>query len=255
MLPWGIIDMPNKPPESLIKLIHNILYRLLKRNPAATSSEAYILNHVEMQIIDAPVVPRYFVRIGINYHGQKVQQLQLNSVGKLVGWNSSGDALGTGRNAKMLLSGFTIFDRDPTEPMMNDTKIGGGDIATDSYIRVEVKARGWLGKTKNLDGKQLEKDIDLIKQDKADLLVLCLSETAHRKWRGEGPQYQSNRRTGISRFLPILVSSDRLASTRILRRTINYEGQTWTVSTQKIKGSSASMMPGAKHFVTICWRN
>jgi len=116
--------------------------------------------------------PRYCIRIGINYHGEKVQQIALDNNGKLIGWNPAGDALGTGAKAKMRLAGYTIFDRDPNEPMMNDSKIGGGSIPSGRYVRVEFKVRGWLGKTKNLDGKQLEKDLDLLKSENADLLVM-----------------------------------------------------------------------------------
>ncbi len=210
---------------------------------------------MEFAVIDADVTPRYYLRIGINYHGQKVQHLQTDpTTGVLIGWNPSGDALGIGNSAKVLLAGHTIFDRDPDEPMMNDTKIGGGDIPGGNYIRIEFKARGWLGQTKNLDGKQLEKDLDLLQQDKADLLVICLSETAHRKWRGEGPAHQAARRTGTERFSEILVPVGELAGTDVLLREIEFESQRWTVSTQRVIGAADSMMPGAEHFITLCWR-
>ncbi len=247
--------MPRTPPISLTNLIHQKLSELLRSNPAATSSEAYVRSHMEFAVIDADVTPRYYLRIGINYHGQKVQHLQTEpGTGVLIGWNPGGDALGTGNKAKMLLAGYTIFNRDPDEPMMNDSKIGGGDIPGGTYIRIEFKARGWLGQTKNLDGKQLEKDLDLLKQDKADLLVICLSETAHRKWRGEGPAHQALRRTGTERFSKILVPLDDLHGTDILVRNIDFEGQDWTTSTQRVIGAPDSMMPGAEHFITLCWR-
>jgi len=250
--------VPKIPPPSLVSLLHETLFELLRHNPAATSSEAYVQNHIEFQLIQAPSVPpnpRYYLRIGINYHGQMVQHIGLeNDTSRLTGWNESGDALSIGNNAKMLLAGYTIFPRDPNEPNMNDTKIGGGEIPANSYIRVEFKVRGWLGKTKNLDGKQLEKDIDLLRSDQADLLVLCLSETAHRKWRGEGPKHQASRRTGTDRFSQLLVPVDNLIDTQILERDIVFEGQAWTVSSRRIIGSPTSIMPGAEHFVTMCWR-
>lgn len=68
---------------------------------------------MEFAVIDADVAPRYYLRIGINYHGQKVQQLQADpETGVLIGWNPIGDALGVGSRAKVLLAGHTIFDRD-----------------------------------------------------------------------------------------------------------------------------------------------
>lgn len=246
--------MPKVPPDTLICLIHQEISDLLIRNPAATSSEAYVRHHMEMAVIDEKRAPHYYLRIGINYHGAKVQQLKTDDRGVLIGWNPGGDALGTGRHAKVLLAGTTIFDRDIGEPMMSDTKIGGGDIPNDSYIRIEFKARGWLGQTKNLDGKQLEKDLDLLKGDNADLLVICLSETAHRKWRGEGPPHQAQRRTGTPRFAQILMPVNRIIDRQIHRVKIKFEGQDWMVSTQRVIGSDTSMMPGAEHFITLCWR-
>jgi hypothetical protein len=247
--------MSINPPDSLVQLIHETIAHLLENNPAATSSEAYVQHHMQFEVMQANINPRYYLRIGINYHGQKVQHLRVdNLTGRLIGWNPQGSALGTGKNAKMLLAGHTIFDRDLNEPMMNDTKIGGGDIHQDQYIRIEFKARGWLGQTKNLDGKQLEKDLDLLKEDKADLLVICLSETAHRKWRGEGQQHQVNRRTGIDRFSEILVDTTQLSGINILRQKIDFEGQKWIISTQRVVGSLTSIMPGAEHYITLCWR-
>ncbi len=247
---------PTRPSDVLIQRIHQIIAELLAENPMATSSEAFVQNHIEFELVSLPLEPRYFVRIGINYHGQKIQHLMVSSdTSMLVGWNPSGDALGTGKRAKMLLAGYTIFDRDPDEPMMNDTKIGGGEIAEGYYVRGEFKVRGWLGKTKNLDGKQLEKDLDLLKNGQADLLVLCLSETAHRKWRGEGPGHHAGRRTGTARFAQILVRPEETAGLERHQRTIDFEGQQWNVSVQRVEGSAGSAMPAAEHFVTLCWRN
>lgn len=247
--------MPRTPPASLINLIHETIAELLENNPAATSSEAYVQHHMQFAVIQANVTPRYYLRIGINYHGQKVQHIAIDSEsGQLIGWNPSGEALGRGKKAKLLLANHTIFEREPNEPMKNDSKIGGGDIPEGKYIRVEFKARGWLGQTKNLGGDQLEKDLDLLKNDQADLLVICLSETAHRKWRGEGPKYQVKRRTGIQRFQQILISPESLPQKDIFEQNIVFEGQNWTVSTQRVTGSLNSPMPSAEHFVTLVWR-
>ncbi|VXD20433.1 XcmI [Planktothrix serta PCC 8927] len=246
--------MTRTPPDSLIQLVHQTISKLLEDNPAATSSEAYVQHYMQFEIIRANVTPRYYLRIGINYHGQQVQHIRIDSsTGRLIGWNPSGDALGTRKNAKVQLANVTIFDRDPHEPMMNDAKIGGGEIPEHKYIRVEFKARGWLGQTKNLAGKELEKDLDLLKEDKADLLVICLSETAHRKWRGEGKEHQMKKRTGVERFKQILVDVNQLSGTNILRQKITFEDQSWVISTQKVIGSLNSIMPGAEHYITLCW--
>lgn len=247
--------MGTVPPTGLIDWVDQALDDLLSRNPAATSSEAYLQHHLEFAILAAPVTPRYHIRIGINYHGQKVQHLQLDeTTGVLIGWNPTGDALATGSRARMLLAGHTIFPRDPSEPMMSDTKIGGGRIPSGRYVRLEFKARGWLGKTKNLDGKQFEKDLDLLKNDRADLIVACLSETAHRKWCGEGPLHHALRRTGCERFREILVDVGGMSTDR-LERTVDFEGQPWVVRTRRIRGAPDSIMPGALHLVTFCWRD
>lgn len=221
----------------------------------ATSSESYVQHNVEFAVLEYPIDPRYYLRIGINYHGQQVQHIQIDArTNELVGWHRAGDALATGENAKMRLAGWTIFPRDASEQLMSDTKIGGGRISKDLYVRVEFKVRGWLGKTKNLAGKELEKDIDLVQQDKADLLVVCLSETAHLKWRGEGPAHQVLRRTGIHRFRQILVDPAILDKDEILERNVIFEGHPWGISTQRVVGSYNSAMPGAEHFVTLAWR-
>lgn len=243
------------PPKALVDRIHSILEELLTRNPAATSSESYVQHHIEFALLEEEVEPRYYLRIGINYHGAKVQHIQYDAAtGGLIGWNPGGDALGVGQNAQILLAGVTIFDRDADEPMMNDTKVGGGEIPRGRYVRIEFKVRGFLGKTKNLAGSQLEKDIDLIKTDRADLMVVCLSETAHRKWRGEGSAFHATRRTGTDRFAKLLVEPDVLTGTDALVRDIDFEGQHWSVSSQLVVGAPDSAMPGAKHFITLAWR-
>ena len=247
--------MSNTPPSDLILRIHQVLSELLSDNPAASSSEAYMQNSFEFAMLTEDYSPRYFVRIGINYHGKSVQQLQVDSAtGILKGWNRNGDALGTSKKAKMLLANHTIFKRDNDEPMMNDSKIGGGSIQNGVYIRMEFKARGWLGKTKNLAGEQLEKDLDLLKADQADILVICLSETAHLKWIGKGPEHQVKRRTGLDRFKIILIEPSNLLNTQIVQRNISFEGQPWSVSSQRVIGLDSSIMPGAEHIITICWR-
>jgi len=263
--------MPHVPPASLRNLIHEVLFILLRDNPIATSSESFVQHHVEFAVLEAHAAqltnrvtlspvgsssPRpYYLRIGINYHADKVQHIQLDAVsGHLIGWNPVGNALGSGSKAKMLLSGVTIFERDSNEQLMTDTKIGGGDMQPGQYIRVEFKVRGWLGKTKNLDGKQLEKDLDLLKQDKADLLVICLSEVAHLKWCGAGPGHQASRRTGTSRFGQLLLPPSQLSGSQVITRPIQFEGQNWQTSCQKVIASNQSIMPGAEHFVTLCWR-
>src|SRR5437762_210004 len=85
--------MPKIPPPTLVQLIHEKLSDLLTSNPAATSSEAYVRNHMEFKVIDQDCDPHYYLRIGINYHGDKVQHLQTDKKGVLIGWNPKGDAL------------------------------------------------------------------------------------------------------------------------------------------------------------------
>lgn len=247
--------MPStRPTETLVSDIHKQISTILSTNPAASASEAYIQNSVEFHLLSLPHVPRYFIRTGINYHGQKVQRLTVDpATGVLVGWNEKGHALATGKKAKMLLANHTILDREPNEPNMNDSKIGGGDVPADHWVRVEFKARGWLGKTKNLGGDQLEKDFNLLQNDQADLLVICLSETAHLKWRGEGPKHQVERRTGIERFVNILADPTTVAPGVLDRRIVSFEGKDWTVSTERVVGAPTSIMPGAEHFVSLCW--
>jgi hypothetical protein len=242
------------PPQEIVDLVHETLADLLEANPIATSSESYVQHHVEFAVIRADVEPRYYLRIGINYHGQKVQHVQLGDGGTLIGWNPDGDALGTADSAKLLLAGHTIFDRDEDEPMKNDTKIGGGEIPDGTYLRLEFKVRGWLGKTKNLDGAQLMKDIGLLETGAADLLVICLSETAHRKWRGEGPPHQVARRTHIEDFQPLLAQVEQLPDDGKLVQELTYREQPWTVSTQKVAAGPGCLMPGAIHVVTLVWR-
>ncbi|MCS6577354.1 hypothetical protein [Curtobacterium poinsettiae] len=208
---------------------------------------------MEFVLLREQRTPRYILRIGINYHGAQVQHVTLDQNGHLVGWNRTGDALGTSLRAKLRLAGHTIFPRDPDEQLKSDSKVGGGDVPTGRFVRIEFKVRGWLGKTRNLNGTQLEKDIDLLKDDRADLLVICLSETAHLKWRGEGPIHQANRRVGTARIAQILNDLTTL-STGTTYREFNFEGQRWASSTEKVVGSSNSVMPGAIHYVTLVWR-
>ncbi|WP_296604650.1 hypothetical protein [Nocardioides sp.] len=233
--------------------IHSSLRDLLARNPIATSSESYVQHHVEFVLLREQRNPHYTLRIGINYHGAKVQHVTLDRRGRLIGWNRNGDALGTGARAKLRLAGQTIFPRDPDEQLMSDSKVGGGDVPPGRFVRIEFKVRGWLGKTRNLDGIQLEKDIDLLKNDRADLLVICLSETAHLKWRGEGPLHQANRRVGTARIAQIL-SDPVTVGAQALSRNFTFEGQRWASSTERVVGSNASVMPGAIHYVTLVWR-
>jgi hypothetical protein len=247
--------MPHaSPPSDLLDLIEEILVELLEENPMATSSEAFVQNYVELEIMSSEQRPPYYLRIGINYHGQMVQHITVDPLtGVLVGWNPDGDALGTGKKAKMLLAGVTIFPRDNNEPMMNDTKVGGGSLADDGYVRIEWKVRGWLGKTKNLAGKEFEKDIDLLSTGNADLLVWCLSETAHRKFRGEGPDHQVLRRTGVARFRPLLPSIEELEKTPEITRAVSYEGHQLIARTRLVEGDANSVMPGALHTITMVW--
>lgn len=241
------------PPDDFRKLIHQQLLILLESNPLATASESYIQHHVEFSLLKLRISPRYLIRIGINYHGAKVQEIRCNNDGRLVGWNPQGDAMGIGQRAKLLLAGpnGTIVDREDNEPMMSDSKFGGGVLPSGRYIRLEYKVRGWLGKTKNLDGKQLEKDLDLLKNDKADLLVVCLSETAHLKWRGHGPLHQASRRTSVDRFKQVLPELDDIAGSSVFTHDIVFEGQPWRVTAQRAIGSDESPMPGALHTILL----
>lgn len=262
------------PPTPLIDDIQRILVDLLTKNPLATSSEAFVQNLIEFDLVNVQTIPRYLLRIGINYHGAKVQHLSADANNRLIGWNPAGDALATGDNAKMRLANHTIFPRNDNEHMLSDCKVGGGSIPTGQFVRIEFKVRGWLGKTKNLDGKQMHKDIDLLGSDRADLLVWCLSETAHEKWRGAGPAHQVQRRTGCADFLPLLQPIANITTTRQTFPVVTYRRtqpadpievaswagiwtspQQWTVSAIKITGDPNSLMPGADHYVTFIWRN
>lgn len=260
--------MPVDPPADLRTRLHAILEDLLQQNPAATSSESYVQHHVEFELLGESIVPRYLLRIGINYHGAQVQHITCAANGVLIGWNPDGDALGTGARAKMLLAGATIFPRRPNEQMMSDCKIGGGSVPSGKHVRTEFKVRGWLGKTKNLNGAELLKDFRLLRDDQADLLVIALSEVAHLKWRGEGPAHQVERRTGCVDFKKVLIDPRTIAGTQIAIQEIwslqietkldpaepEIAPQHWQTSTQRVIGSSSSNMPGAEHFVTLCWR-
>lgn len=249
--------MPISPPTDIIEFSHHTLGELLETNPLATCSEAYLQNHYEFTLLQHSNTLNYFLRIGINYHGKKVQHIMIdNTTNTLVGWNPAGNALGTGDNAKLLLANHTIFNRDPDEQLMSDSKIAGGNLPTNSYLRIEFKVRGWIGKTKNLDGKQLEKDLDLLKSDKADLLILCLSETAHSKFRGEGDEYQASRRSGTNRLSQLLFPlSTYMLSRTLYESDVNFEGQDWHISSQKICANNNSFMPGSIHTITLIWRN
>jgi hypothetical protein len=260
--------MPIEPPADLRARLHALLAELLQKNPAATSSESYVQHHIEFELLAEQINPRYLIRIGINYHGSMVQHITYGPNGVLIGWNPQGDALGTGAKAKVLLAGRTIFPRIPNEQVMSDCKIGGGSVPSGRYVRAEFKVRGWLGKTKNLDGAQLLKDFRLLRDDQADLLVIALSEVAHLKWRGDGPAHQVGRRTGCVDFKKILVDPRNLNGTTITPQDIpslqiqtkleptepSAPSQHWKTSTQRVVGSASSNMPGAEHFVTLCWR-
>ena len=50
-----------------------------------------------------------------------------------------GDALGIGSKAKMLLANYTIFDRLQDEPMMSDTKVGGGECLKINLLELNTK--------------------------------------------------------------------------------------------------------------------
>lgn len=245
-----------KPPPSFIERVHNILYDLLSERPEATSNEDYLKHHVEFELLHSDVDESYVLRIGINYRGGNVQHIRTDDSGTLVGWNPDGSPIGTGDDAMVLLSGHTIFDRGDDEPDMNDSKISGGHIPDGKSVRIEFKVRGWLGKTKNLDGAQVEKDLELLKNDEADLLIMCLSETAHRKWLGEGPEHHARRRTGVDRFQNFLFDLDEanLPDGVVKKRNINFESQHWRVSCQRVEATQDSIMPGADHFITMCWK-
>lgn len=240
-----------EPPESLKAIIMDELYKLVRKNPMAPSSESYVQHSIEFKLIKYDVDPPYHLRIGINYHGAQVQHIKVDPTsGVLIGWNPDGDALKGGRRAKMLLGGVTIFPREADEPTMNDLKVGGGDVG-ERYVRIEFKVRGWLGKTKNLDGGQFEKDINLLKNDRADLLVWCLSETAHRKFRGEGPDHQTSRRSSIARLSPFLLNSDRYCNDVQIKFDAELEGERFQVVTRRCTASRTSVMPHAIHYLTL----
>ena len=245
--------MPIVPPTPLLTSIRRAIRDELQRNPMATNSESYVQHVVEFRLLNEKLTEPYHLRIGINYHGHKVQHIQLDPNGHLVGWNPTGEALGTSSNAKILLANVTIFDRDEDEQLMSDCKVGGGSIPPGKYVRIEFKVRGWLGKTKNLDGSQLEKDLDLLHNDRADLLVICLSETAHLKWRGGGPIHQVSRRSGVGRFRRILVDPASVTSWPAIR-DFTFESQPWTTVTDRIVGRADSALPGAIHYATYVWR-
>jgi hypothetical protein len=82
-----------------------------------------------------------------------------------------------------------------------------------------------------------------------------LSEVAHRKWRGEGPAHQVARRAGLADFARVLIDPSALSGTRVVTRRFVWDaGQQWKTSTQRVVGGPTSTMPGAEHYVTLCWR-
>jgi len=224
---------------------------LVRLNPLAPSSEKYIQYHVEFELLRSGA--GYHLRIGINYRGAKVQEVRIRD-GMLVGWNAAGQALGRGGNAKMLLAGHTIVERDANEQLMSDSKFSGGRLPDGKYVRTEFKTRGWLGQTRNLDGKQLEKDIDLLKNDGADLLVIVLSEVAYLKWRGEGDEHHAARRTGTGRFAQLFPPLVEVRRDSRRRRKIDFEGQRWTLIQEAVTADVHSVMPDCLHILTLAWR-
>jgi hypothetical protein len=244
------------PPLTFTNRVHKLIHDLLSERPEAASNEDYLKHHVEFELLHSDVDESYALRIGINYRGGNVQRIETDDSGTLIGWNPDGSPLGIEDDAMVLLSGHTIIDRGEDEPDMNDSKISGGNIPDGKSVRIEFKVRGWLGKTKNLDGAQVEKDLNLLKNDDADLLIMCLSETAHRKWLGEGPEHHARRRIGVDRFQNFLFDIDDsdLPDGVVKRRNINFESQHWRVSCQRVEATQDSIMPGANHFITMCWK-
>ena len=255
------------PPAHLLDLIETCLITLLRTNPLATSSEAFVRETVELSVVKSLHEPRYGLRIGINYHGQMVQQIALDAEGHVIGWNPNGEWGATRARAKMRLGGYTIFPRNEDEHSMSDAKFYGGDIPDQEFVRCEFKVRGWLGKTRNLDGGQLLKDFELLAQDYADLLVICLSEVAYRKWRGEGNQREIDRRIGLIYFSPVLQSIEDYDADGRLDGEVEIDTPTktdtgwrpgqrqrWAVRRTKVIASPRSVMPGAEHYVILCWR-
>ena len=95
------------PPTEFIETLQKIINDLLVENPAATSSEQFLQHHVEFELMKININPKYFMRIGINYHGAKVQHIGLDNKGKLIGWNP--DQMGT--LTSFLICSSTLFDK------------------------------------------------------------------------------------------------------------------------------------------------
>lgn len=248
--------MGHRPEPLLREHLHDVLSRLMEEEPLATQSEAYLQHRVETELLHWAIAPPYTIRIGINYHGQWVQHMTLDN-GVIVGWNPGGDVFSSRANAKMRMKGYSIFARRPNEQLMTDSRIGGGPVAMDEFVRTEFKVRGWLGKTRNLDGAQLLKDVNLLRDDLADLLVVTLSERAYLQWRGGGPAHQAVRRTGVvtfRAFLPPPPAHGAITSaTGTWPAEIDRVAFTFESSTQRVTAAAASTMPGAVHFVTLVW--
>src|SRR4051812_17668489 len=134
--------MAHRPEQQLRDDIHAFLADLLTREPLATQSEAYLQHCVENALLLKAVTPRYVMRIGINYHGSKVQHITLDGNGVVVGWNPAGDVFGSRANARMRMAGWSIFPRTVGEQLMTDTRIMGGPVAPGEFVRAEFKVRG-----------------------------------------------------------------------------------------------------------------
>lgn len=242
------------PTTGVVSSVFRVLTALLKDNPLASGSEAYLQNHLEFSLLSQTPL-RFGLRIGINYRGATVQHVELDGQGRLIGWNPSGDALGQGARSKLVLAGQTIVNRSVGEHAMSDTRLIKGDLPQGFYTRLEIKCRGWLGKTRNLDGKQLEKDLNLLTQGHADGVVIVLSEVAHRKWCGEGQATQAARRTGVGRFSALLTPLDQLprapASVSTAIRTDPGVNRQVTVREVAVEASNQSSMPGALHSIVF----
>ena len=77
----------------------NIVRGVLIANPLVTGSE----KRLEAIIEDQFLLKGSAIRIGINYHGQYVQHVQLNDEGNIAGWNPEGDVFRRGSKNKMIM--------------------------------------------------------------------------------------------------------------------------------------------------------
>ena len=268
------------PPLNLVEEMMNFVQGILIGNPLVTGSE----KHLEAMIEQRFLLNGSALRIGINYHGANVQHIQLNEDGNIVGWNPEGDVFARSAGKKMILKSNsednpgTIIDREVGEHSNSDTKIQNGRfLATDEYVRIEHKVRGWLGKTRNLDGEQLMKDIALLLHNQADLLHWSLSEAAYRKFRGEGPANNARRRAGTTQFFSLLPNDQLLENNnRRLDYYVNINGDyTWrngvagtpieegdtttfnfpvSVSVAKVDSGNRPPMPHCIHYVIMIRR-